>query len=172
MIFYSSPKSLLAISVRQGRQQLLVITGSPSLLLSVGKRRDLEGGRGKTCSQSRCLCLFIYIFTRDVKPHNAYQLKRKTWGFCRCGLKGGGGQGISLVNSRRSLECEAALPYSAMCRGEDKLIYKMSSAYMLVSPFWLIVLLLTYAVKLDGLVERQRCLRCCEIPDGAGTGCS
>lgn len=55
--FYSSPKSLLAISVRQGRQQLLVITGSPSLLLSVGKRR--EGGRKHVPEP---VFIFIYIF--------------------------------------------------------------------------------------------------------------
>lgn len=73
--FYSSPKSLLAISVRQGRQQLLVITGSPSLLLSVGERRDgREGGRGENMFQSQCLYLFIYFFTCDVEPHNVYQL--------------------------------------------------------------------------------------------------
>lgn len=57
MNFYSSPKSLLAISVRQGRQQLLVITGSPSLLLSVGERR--EGGREKTCSRAS---VYIYLY--------------------------------------------------------------------------------------------------------------
>lgn len=60
MNFYSSPKSLLAISVRQGRQQLLVITGSPSLLLSVGERRDgREGGREKTCSRAS---VYIYLY--------------------------------------------------------------------------------------------------------------
>lgn len=72
MNFYSSPKSLLAISVRQGRQQLLVITGSPSLLLSVEERR---GGReGENMFHSQCLYLFIYFFTHDVEPHNVYQL--------------------------------------------------------------------------------------------------
>lgn len=70
--FYSSPKSLLAISVRQGRQQLLVITGSPSLLLSVGERRD--GREGENMFQSQCLYLFIYFFTCDVEPQNVYQL--------------------------------------------------------------------------------------------------
>lgn len=60
MNFYSSPKSLLAISVRQGRQQLLVITGSPSLLLSVGERRDgREAGRKHVPEP---VFIFIYIF--------------------------------------------------------------------------------------------------------------
>lgn len=68
--FYSSPKSLLAISVRQGRQQLLVITGSPSLLLSAG-----GGGSGEeNMFQSQCLYLFIYFLTRDVGPHDVYDL--------------------------------------------------------------------------------------------------
>ena len=71
MNFYSSPKSLLAISVRQGRQQLLVITGSPSLLLSVGKRR--EGGR-KHVPEPVFIFIYIFFFTHDVKPHNVYQL--------------------------------------------------------------------------------------------------
>lgn len=77
--FYSSPKSLLAISVRQGRQQLLVITGSPSLLLSVGERKD--GREGENMFQSQCLYLFIYFFSHDVEPHNVYQL------YCSVGLE-------------------------------------------------------------------------------------
>lgn len=73
--FYSSPKSLLAISVRQGRQQLLVITGSPSLLLSVGERREgMEGREEENMFQSQCLYLFIYFLTCDVERHNVYQL--------------------------------------------------------------------------------------------------
>lgn len=64
MNFYSSPKSLLAISVRQGRQQLLVITGSPSLLLSVGERRDgREGGwEAGRKHVPEPVFIFIYIF--------------------------------------------------------------------------------------------------------------
>lgn len=57
--FYCTPKSLLAISVRQGRQQLDVITGSPSLLLHVLRRM-----REKRVGQA---AVYPYLFIFPAK---------------------------------------------------------------------------------------------------------